>query len=350
LPAEHTVPHTVALAAFALGNVNRSWRRAVPVILSMSVVAAAGLVAGPGALRSHLAREAARRDDGALIIVADSAHGLDAAACERLVLTRGIVHAGALSSHRSAEVRPGLMAQAVDVTPGFVQLISLGRPPRSTRRGPATVILGRDLAERLSMRSPNAMEGILLLRAHRTDPVVSAQMRLVAPVGHAQECWVETTPAAFELSSDVITAALLLPSPDLRVRNLRFDGGPREFDSWRTRVVPFVAAAALSLMSLAFVRLRRIELSMYRLLGLPSHRAAAIILVEQAVLVVAALTLATSVWLMTVSRGRRVTQPVIEMAASNLIHVVLVVAAVVCPCTLWMARRAQQIKVLREGA
>ncbi len=329
------------VARMAVQNVNLSWRRSLPLIALMLFASVVGLVAGPGSLDDHLHAEASRRESGSNIIVARSSRGLPAAACERLGGATGVVNAGALREIDVLDVRPGIAAPTGSVTAGMRALLVDG----SDRGG---ALLGTTLATRLLVTEDGSADTVIPDRGTRSAPFDGWRLWSMPASGDVGQCWAEFTDAGFASGSDTVAAALLLSTPDLEVATLAFDGGPRPFGSLTTLLAPLAVGSLLGLAGFVYIRFRRIDLAMYRLLGFSESRARAALAWEIGLTTAGAMTMATCGWLVFVMAGA-VPRAVLTLTVGHLMLSGLVAATIVGVALRLASRGANQLAVLREG-
>lgn len=338
--------HVAQLLRFAAGNAARDWRRGVVPLLAVAGLAFAGAVAGPGSLLHHLERTEARRRDGALVVVAESDRGLDAGACERLVLSSGVLRAGSSTTLGATQIRPGVPVADVAITPGLQALLFDG--PHDLQ--PDDTVLGDGLADRLQRTGADDGETVLPGSGNRTEFFSAAAVVVHPAFGLASRCEIETTPAGFATGVDEMVAALSVTAPDLHVRTLTYDAGPLPFDAMPSNLAPLVGGSFAGVIIAMLVALRRIDLALYRVAGFRRRHAWLIVFCERSLQIVVGSFAGALAWTTAAGLTRRLPRAVVLAQCSAMVlstvAALVVTAAAVAVCN----RKTLHVAVLREGA
>lgn len=332
---------TRRLVALAAGNINRNWRASILLLVLMVGSSAGGIALGPGSLHSYLVSEAARRDTGSNIVVARSEVGMAPGRCDSLNTASGVVSAGWIRSTGQATVRPGIYATTGGASPGFIQLLGTSTTDTS--------LVGGALADRLAA-SDGATLRVIKDRGIRTEQFTSWYLIVDSGVSEVEECWAEFSDNAFPSAIDIFVAAFALESPDLEVSTLMFDAGPQPFNRSAFYLAGILSGAFIGVAGGLVIRARRIDLALYRLLGWTRRQAAIILGTEVTLLIGAAITIATSGWLVGVGAEAVLPRAVLASLVFTIAVQLLVASAVVWAVAFVAVRSSNLLSILRSGA
>lgn len=243
------------------------------------IALAAALAQGWVTSQTRTQYEEALRGGGNVVIVSSETGSIRAQECDQLATARSdVAWSGSVKNAGtvySADT-PGNAVQAGEVTGDFLAIAS---GDRATNFQGVGVVLGGLAAESLGASPGSLLEWsdvgpLEVLGVVEFDQRGAGfgiwRLAAAASVGCANECWVEAEPGMRDSVADTILSSLP-SSPDASVGVLHNETPEEAVESsLRTahRVLPWLAAAAATVMAALLIFVERQAISLFRLLGM----------------------------------------------------------------------------------
>jgi hypothetical protein len=219
--------------------------------------------------------------DGGYVVVVTGEGGVDRARCEQLGGEAWTVGAGstAIEGPIQITVVPGDLYQHATITRSALAVIDPTLHPQPS--GGPSWLAGDAVADEISLTRGSRLDTdgdaggtVAAIVSSRRNPIIARSLiALTAPTGHADDCWVELTPATYTAGTTALAAAFTTNATEYRIRPvIRRDeltrDPAREFSIRPQKDAWLAIGLATALFIWMTIWLRRSGLSLYLALGL----------------------------------------------------------------------------------